>query len=556
MQRAILVISLFLISCLWLPAQSEREKGLDAIRVEAVKGQLEFLASDWTQGRFTTEQGAFMASDYIASLFEIYGLKPGGDVEWTTPTRAERMRGVKPEKRRSYFQNISFLEYSPGDRQELLVETANGSEQKTVSFAYKTDFSVSTASTGQEISAPVVFVGYGLVSEKNNYNDFKGANVKGKIILRLTGYPGHTDTTSAAYKIFRPDSAGMEYAQIREKNENAQKYGASAVVEVSMEDNAIARWVANQPFRYNLPWYEGVEEVRPGGAGRLMLSEDTLDAGLSVVTVTRRAANELLRGTGVSLLEFEKDAAVKMKPASKPLAGKSLRLKTSVNSRVVNGRNVIGVLEGESAGDAVVLGAHYDHMGMVKGYIWNGADDNASGTVGVMTIAKACLATGLKPKKTIVFAAWTGEEEGLLGSRYFVQHPYLPIPDILMDMNFDMISRNSDDDSLGNRCSQTYTNAYPELKEITENNNKRYGLGLEVRLRGSERPGGGSDHASFAAKDVPVIGFMAGFHSDYHQPTDDVSKTNWKKMTNIIKLGFLDAWDLATKEGKLAKSPK
>jgi Zn-dependent M28 family amino/carboxypeptidase len=192
---------------------------------------------------------------------------------------------------------------------------------------------------------------------------------------------------------------------------------------------------------------------------------------------------------------------------------------------------------------------------MREGYIWNGADDNASGTVGVMTIARAFTAAGIKPKKTIIFAAWTGEEEGLLGSKYFVDHPPVPLQQIVMNLNYDMIARDAADDSLGVRCGATITQAYPELREILARNNTGSSLGLDLNIRSSERPSGGSDFAPFAAKDVPVIAVMAAMHPDYHQPGDDVAKVNWKKMTAIIKLGYLTAWDISSKPGKLQSAP-
>jgi Zn-dependent M28 family amino/carboxypeptidase len=192
----------------------------------------------------------------------------------------------------------------------------------------------------------------------------------------------------------------------------------------------------------------------------------------------------------------------------------------------------------------IVLGAHYDHLGMHDGYIWNGADDNASGTVGVMTIAKAFMSTGIKPEKTIVFAAWTGEEMGLLGSSYFVQNPIKPLENILININFDMISRDSKSDTLKNKCSMGYLKNYTFLEELTDQNNESYGLGLDLRYWKSEGGRGGSDHAPFSEKGIPFCFFIAGFTTDYHQPTDEVEKVNFDKMSKIIKLGFLNTWEL------------
>jgi len=131
---------------------------------------------------------------------------------------------------------------------------------------------------------------------------------------------------------------------------------------------------------------------------------------------TGRVINELFKGLDYDLADLEKEIQETGKPASRVLPGKFIHLKTTVNSKVIKARNVIGVLEGESPDEIIVIGGHYDHLSNSNGFIYNGADDNGSGTIGVMTVAKAMVASGVKPKKTIVFCAWTGEEEGLLGS--------------------------------------------------------------------------------------------------------------------------------------------
>ena len=168
-----------------------------------------------------------------------------------------------------------------------------------------------------------------------------------------------------------------------------------------------------------------------------------------------------------------------------------------------------------------------------------------------MTIAKAFMATGVKPKKTVVFAAWTAEEKGLIGSSYFVQNPPVPKENIIVNLNYDMIARDAENDENGNMCGMTYTRKFKELETMTAKYNEQYNLGLNIRFRSADRPGGGSDHAPFARQDIPVFYFMAAFHPDYHRPTDSVDKVNWDKMTKIIKIGFLDVWDIANRKGGL-----
>ena len=237
-----------------------------------------------------------------------------------------------------------------------------------------------------------------------------------------------------------------------------------------------------------------------------------------------------------------------MKPASKALAGKSVYFKTTVESELVKVRNVVGMIQGkDSSAGAIVVGGHYDHLGIHNGYIYNGADDNASGTVGMMNIAKACMATGEQPEKTIVFAAWTGEEKGLLGSTYFVDNLKDPYKDVKVYLNYDMISRDDEDDSLKNKCEMTYTAGESYLEEMTTKFTEEHNINLDIHMNPTTNKDGGSDHSPFAYKDIPFFYFMAGFPDEYHSPKDEVDKVNYVKMREIIKLGFLDVWELANR---------
>jgi Zn-dependent M28 family amino/carboxypeptidase len=287
----------------------------------------------------------------------------------------------------------------------------------------------------------------------------------------------------------------------------------------------------------------------------LTLAGDTLPEALNVIQVTPRVANEIVKGTGLVLSAFDEQVMKSMKPASKEIKEKTAFLQTTVKTKIVQTRNVLGVIEGENPDEVIVVGGHFDHMGKVQGYIYNGADDNGSGTIGMLTIAKACAATGVKPKRTIVFAGWTGEEQGLLGSQYFVQHPFKPLKNILFDVNYDMIGRNSTQDSAGNQVGMTYTESVPMFKDLNERMNNEYNIGLVLNIRSNPRPGGGSDHASFSAKDIPVMSWMAAMHAEYHQPGDQVEKINFEKMTKIIRLGFLDVWELANSDKKVGVTP-
>ncbi len=525
-------------------AQDAKDQGLNAITKSAVKGQLEFLASDWTEGRATGQAGAYMAADYIASLFKVYGLEPAGDMTSTYVSRAERMKGKRPEQFRTFYQSFNLIEYKSGEEQELSLVSNTGAGKRALNFAYQTDFSVRTSDVAIELEMPVVFVGYGYADEDAGYDDFKGIDVKGKIILCLSGYPGQEDESSKAYEKIGRKS---RWALYREKSKLASDMGAAAIIEVNPGNDVTENWADNLPFRYNSGNYEGDVPRASYYDSRMKLPGDKISGDPTRITVSDRVLNVLLEDTDIDLEKFAEDVKNSLNPDSKPLPGKTLKIKTTVDSKIIRARNVVGVLPGKDSSEVIVVGGHYDHLGKHDGWVWNGADDNGSGTVGVMTIAKACMATGEKPEKTIVFAAWTGEEKGLLGSEYFANHPYNDAK-MILNLNYDMISRDNKDDTLGVKCSMVYTKKYSVLKDLTVKNNEDYGLGLDVNYRPSAKPRGGSDHTSFAEKDVPVFYFMAGFPPEYHQPGDHLNLINWDKMVNIIKVGYLNIWDLATKE--------
>jgi Zn-dependent M28 family amino/carboxypeptidase len=161
---------------------------------------------------------------------------------------------------------------------------------------------------------------------------------------------------------------------------------------------------------------------------------------------------------------------------------------------------------------------------------------------------RICQKTGKKPEKSIIFAAWTGEEKGLFGSKYFVRDAMEKEMDIVLKLNYDMIARDTEKDTLKNQAGMSYTKANYLLEETTKKNIEAYDINLNINYRPSEKPGGGSDHAPFAEENIPIFYFMAAMHPDYHQPSDELNKINWEKMINIIKVGFLNTWEFANSD--------
>lgn len=540
-----LAIIVLLITALTGNAQLEKDKGLEAITESAVKGQMGFLASDWTEGRGVGTRGAYMAADYIASIFQIYGIEPFGDVKQNIPSRKQRMEGMMPTTETTYFQHFSLLEYSPGEIQTLSVITSNSIAESSVDFNFQTDFSVNPGTAGRSGKAPLVFAGYGYSDEKGEYDDLKNLDLKGKIAVILSGFPGHLDSSSVAFEKFVPRGRYAQYYLERDKTERLSKMGAVAVIQVNLNGDPVLSWAQNRIYPLKGDYFEADEPFLTYYDFRMTLPGDSLRSDIPVFNVSNRLANEIITGTGIQFATFEKEAAEKMKPSSRVLPGRLISFKTTVNSKIVKARNVLGMIEGEKKDEFIVVGAHYDHVGKWNGWIWNGADDNASGTVGVMTIAKAFKATGKKPEKSIIFAAWTAEEKGLWGSRYFVRQAMKKNMNIVLNLNYDMIARDAEGDLNKNKASMTYTKVNAGIEELTKKHIEDYKINLDLAYRPSERPAGGSDHAPFAQEDIPIFYFMAAMHPDYHLPSDELYKINWKKMVNIIKLGFLNTWELS-----------
>lgn len=215
--------------------------------------------------------------------------------------------------------------------------------------------------------------------------------------------------------------------------------------------------------------------------------------------------------------------------------------------RVLCMANVLGIIPGEKTDEYVIVGAHFDHLGvdetLANDPIYNGADDNASGVSAVLQIARAFKASGKKPMRNVVIAFWDGEEKGLLGSRYFVQSCDF-IGKVKGYLNFDMIGRNSKPDS-PNHVVYFYTASHPAFGKWLKDDIIRYGLHLEPDYRSWDRPVGGSDNASFAVLDIPIIWYHTDGHPDYHQPSDHADRLNWEKVVDITKASFLNMWNLA-----------
>lgn len=225
------------------------------------------------------------------------------------------------------------------------------------------------------------------------------------------------------------------------------------------------------------------------------------------------------------------------------------KLKQEVHQKL-SMRNVLGMIPGKNTKEYVIVGAHFDHLGIDPALdgdqIYNGADDNASGVSAVLQIARAFLASGQQPERNVIFAFWDGEEKGLLGSKYFVQTcPFLS--QIKGYLNFDMIGRNNKPQQ-PKQVVYFYTAAHPVFGDWLKEDIRKYGLQLEPDYRAWENPIGGSDNGSFAKVGIPIIWYHTDGHPDYHQPSDHADRLNWDKIVEITKASFLNMWKMANEK--------
>ncbi len=572
-----IAVLLFLFLAALLPAvsldsdQAEREKhlqtALESINERDGSIMLHFLSSDLLEGREISTAGYLAASEYAASLFALWGLQVPEPEKSIKPGTAGNFRSHPYE---GYFQSFELREVSPAKTRALIVRQSgtgliSRELQENVDFTMQSD-------SAWSMEAPVVFAGYGIVEPKIGYDDYRGLDVKGKVVMILEGTPGGDDPASP----FRSEELKKKYSQTQSRGHGR---GGFNPVDLARSKGALALVIVAEPdsdgrdFRRRLMdrrQLDDREAIIPGKSRvfRLLDRQTGLfESSLPILTLGREQAISMFSLAGKSLEKQREMIDRKFKPASMPLPGIRLRLENEVRSELVRCRNVIAVLPGsdpELKDEYVVVGAHLDHLGKRGEYVFNGADDNASGSVGVLQAARAMAGLPVRPPRSVIFALWTGEEKGLLGSRYFVANSPVPTNKIKAYLNLDMIGTPWTLERL-QRMAGIWNMELPEgltrdgasaaeflalshsRHDFVENNLMRANqqVGLKLHLRPSDRAGGGSDHTSFGLADVPWVFFMAGMGEHYHRPGDHPGSIDLKLMTRISRLVFLSAYFLA-----------
>ncbi len=556
--------------------------GFESITAKDSIAMLSYISSDLMEGREVATRGYQLAAEYAASLFALWKLKPAGDqpgmVRMFGMMRRGRGEGGPAPRERSYLQEFALKELTDSSS-EISLEVKAGGLTKTRTFRPDIDFTTRLG-LADSFSAPVVFAGYGITEKEIGWDEFKNLDVKGKIVLILSEAPGKDNPASPFQKDkelkekYFPAAPMMPFARGGggfNKTQEIVKLGAVAILQVqnTSKDSDMFNSLA-RPRRVNDEWpIINMPRRRislPGAAQRMPWE------GSPVIEITREMANAVLEASGQKIDDLKQKIETGGKPVSTELAGTRLTINTTAKAELLWCRNVLAYVEGSDPNlknELAVVGAHLDHLGKRGDYVFNGADDNGSGSVGVMNLARAFAMNPEKPKRSVLFALWTGEEEGLLGSRYYVMNPPFPIEKTVAYFNMDMISRPYDETTLRPMArmmnipieNEAFKKVKPAnflpvsfsadagLAEIIREADQYVGLDLFLReSRGRmERSMGGSDHESFAPVKVPWVFVITSMHQDYHETSDSVVKVSGDLMAKVSQLAYLTTYALADK---------
>ncbi len=474
-----------------------------------LRAEVNFLAAEEQQGRMTGSAGAKQASEQIATRFEKAQLKPAGDDK-------------------TFFQKLQFnsgIKVLP-DRNELVLHRTG--KEETVPFQIDKDFAPLSFTESQSIDAEVVFVGYGLAvpgKGSEGYDSYSGVDLKGKIALVLRYVPEQVDS--------KRRQELNRYAGLRYKAMLAREHGAKAVLFVTGPNSPNAGELVSASFDNSMA-----------------------NSGIVAASITGNVADALLEGSGKDLksLQSALDTENPHAETGFSIPNSKIHLSTAVEHIKKEDRNVVAMIPPSGPADQaeyIVVGAHYDHLGLgetgamlrkgEEGKVHPGADDNASGTAAVLELADSLAAEQkAHPKefrRGIIFALWSGEEIGLIGSSFFVEHPPVPLSKIVAYVNFDMVGRLRD-----NKLSLQGIGSSTTWRRMIEKRNVAAGFNLSLQ----DDPYLPTDVTAFYPKNVPVLNFFTGGHDDYHRPTDSADKLDYDGLERITKFARTLIVDLVT----------
>ena len=488
------------------------------VTAERLRTHLAVLASDEYEGRETGMKGQHMAATYVAGQFKSAGLT--GPV----PTAAD-----------SYQQRFNLEQVTWADGATLKVGAT--------SYTWLVDFyGMGDSPFAEETTVKPRFVGYGI--EQDGYSDYAGLDVKGQDLLIALGEPTTPEGKAVLSADGTPTKWGTDY---RAKAQLASQKGARSVFFVSFSPTSnFAKQAARLTPFIMRPATVMVAD-KPSRTPSFFVSPAV---GLAVLGTTDAAMQAYL--AKINTAKQPVPAAFTVVPLQLKAARKRVPLETE---------NALGFIEGtDKKEDIIVISAHHDHLGTHDGEVFNGADDDGSGTSAIITMAEVFAKAkkeGHGPRRSLLFLSVTGEEKGLFGSEYYAKHPVFPLAQTMVDLNVDMIGRT--DVEHEGKPDYVYVigsdKLASELKVITEAQNKKYTqLDLDHRFDDPADPNRfyyRSDHYNFAVNKVPVAFFFNGVHADYHKQSDEIEKIEFGKMEKRARLVFHLAWELANRDGRI-----
>ena len=525
----------FLILSVFFPgyiSSQQKSPGTDIITSSDLESYVRFLASPLLNGRKNGDPGLDIAQEYIVSNAKLLGLKPVNGTSYLQPYQVIK-KAIDPKK--SVIRIVSDINDTTILRDNIY------------QFFPEDPSDIS-------IEGEVVFAGYGLNRENYNYNDFEGIPTEGKILLVMTRSP--TSEDGSKY-LFEGDN-WSDFRSYAIKLRSLLFSRAKAIIFVMDPKSG----------------FTSLEEQDPGIASAISSSIHlkgdsskvfSLPGMMRILFVNRSVADELLKGTGQTLTEIQNKIDSELRPESLRITGKHILIDLKTSTEEITLNNIAGYIEGSDPilkNEFIVFSSHTDHIGGSGRIINYGADDNATGCAALLSIAEAFQNLEKKPLRSIMFLWVSGEEIGLFGSEYYVNNPLVPLENTVADLNMDMIGRvkgvadtTSDNPMSGpNEVFVITGNQSRELVNIAKDVDDDSPLDFDYSLSGRNHPlqlFTRSDHYNFVKKDIPVLFFTTGLHTDYHTPGDVVEKIDFIKMEKITEALFRIGYNVANMKSRL-----
>jgi hypothetical protein len=527
-----LIIQILLVSINGSALSQRIIPGTDRITSSDLESYLDFIASPLLKGRMNGEPGLEIAQQYIVSQVKLMGLKP--------------VNGS------SFLQSYSIINHTMDPDKTMIQIIDDGKD--TVTFKKPIYQLLPTEPSDFTVEGEIVFVGYALKQDKYGYNDFEGLNAEGKILMAMGGAP----TTEDGKKYLFEGVNWASFMSIQVKL-TALLFSRAKAVIIVMDPKS---------------GKESLDEQFPGIAGALISTSNLkgdkspslqLSAMPKIMFIHRSVANEILRGTGYDLTDLQKQIDTELKPHTFTIPGKKLQISEAALSKEVTLYNVAACVEGRDPvlkNEYVIFSGHADHLGESPKGINTGADDNGTGCAALLSIAKTFASLNKKPLRSILFLWVSGEEIGLYGSKTYVNNPLVPLENTLADLNMDMIGRvkgvadtTSETPMTGPTKVFVITgNQSKDLVSIAEKVDKGTILDLDYSLSERNHPlqlFSRSDHYNFVTKDIPVLFFTTGIHTDYHTPEDVVGKIDFKKMELVTRAMYQIGYEVANRKERI-----